>query len=416
MEAAAKPLDGIRVAIVVLGDFGRSPRMVYHALACAAQGAEVAVVATIETALPDVVSADSRISVHALPLCRSLARLRFNIAAASLRAVIQGAALSWLLWLRLRRPHLLIIQTPPAIPVVCIAAIAARLRGARLILDWHNFGWMVLGLKTDSGPVLRLCRWIELTSARGSHAHLCVSEAMSAALWREAPPIRAAAFYDRPAARFSPANRGLPAPAIVAEALRRSSAGRRPLIAIAPGSWTLDEDAGLLMEAVARYEARADAPPLVLVMSGQGPRRGAFEARVSRMALSRCCVRFVWVPFDEYPALLAHADVGVSLHRSASAVDLPMKIADMRGSGLPVIALEYACLRHERRGDAGVHFVSTPAELTDALILRSANGARSGTTVHPDMTWEEEWQRVCLPVLAAQLGRSRVDRHVQDEG
>jgi beta-1,4-mannosyltransferase len=399
-----RALDGVRVAIVVLGDFGRSPRMLYQALACADHGAEVAVLATVETPVPLCISAHPAISVWALPICRSLVRHRFGAIRAALRALIQGAALFWLLAVRIRRPDVFVVQNPPSMPAVAVAAIAARLRRSRLIVDWHNFGWKVLSLKTAHGPILRLSRWVELAAAHGAHAHLCVSEPMSSVLATECEVTGAVAMYDRPAARFTPALRSLPAPAVVQEELDRNSA--RPLIAIAPGSWTLDEDTDVLIDAIARYDAHPEASPLLLLMSGDGPRRAAFESRIQRMRMSRNRIRFVWVPFEDYPALLAHADIGVSLHHSASGVDLPMKMADMRGSGLPVLALSYACLRDELRDDAGVRFFSTAAELEDALIALSRDPARGRPAVQTRVTWEEEWRRTCLPLLRRQIRRN----------
>ena len=98
------------------------------------------------------------------------------------------------------------LQNPPAIPTLLVAWIVARLRCARLVIDWHNFGYTLLGaysrvvLMSDnrwrhrdpltSGhhpgmtygarhPLVRVSRWYERTLGRRADASLCVTRAMS---------------------------------------------------------------------------------------------------------------------------------------------------------------------------------------------------------------------------------------------
>jgi beta-1,4-mannosyltransferase len=166
----------------------------------------------------------------------------------------------------------------------------------------------------------------------------------------------------------------------------------RPALVVSSTSWTADEDFSILLGALRRYEcaarkagalARARAagrgsgatpgpgalPRVLMVVTGKGPLREHYMRQVRRLQEGKAAdegekgkgkgkeeaddmgvegpweyVRCIslWLEAEDYPVLLGSADVGISLHSSSSALDLPMKVVDMFGCGLPVCALDFA--------------------------------------------------------------------------
>lgn len=118
------------------------------------------------------------------------------------------------------------------------------------------------------------------------------------------------------------------------------------LIFVSSTSWTPDENFEILMDAITRSDKqisqfKGEKRNIVLVITGKGPLRKAFEDKLKYLRLRNLKVLTVWLEPEAYPKLLACADLGISLHTSSSGLDLPMKIVDMLGSGLPVCAYSY---------------------------------------------------------------------------
>ena len=144
-------------------------------------------------------------------------------------------------------------------------------------------------------------------------------------------------------------------------------------------------------------------------MTGDGARRAEFERRFAGLPARRVQLRARWLEPEDYPRVVGSADLGLCLHRSSSGLDIPMKVADLFGAGVPVCALDYgACLAERvRHGDNGLLF-STAEQLAERAV-RSVRGVsaddqtfdrlRTGARKSARMTWEEGWTREARPVL-----------------
>lgn len=122
----------------------------------------------------------------------------------------QLLALAWLMLVRLPRPSAILMQNPPAIPAMLLCWLAAKRHSARLIVDWHNYGWSIMALKHNPrGPLVQLAKSHELAWGRAADQGFCVTAAMQHDL-RERWGIKATVLYDRPPCHF----RRTPLPAI----------------------------------------------------------------------------------------------------------------------------------------------------------------------------------------------------------
>jgi beta-1,4-mannosyltransferase len=120
-------------------------------------------------------------------------------------------------------------------------------------------------------------------------------------------------------------------------------------------------------------------------------------------------LRTRWLDPEDYPRIVGTADLGLCLHRSSSGVDIPMKVVDLFGAGVPVCALDYgACLAERvRHSDNGLLF-SNGRQLGDILfdLFEDFPGSaplldrlRAGARRASRPTWEEGWTLEARPVL-----------------
>ncbi len=404
--------------LVVLGALAQSPRARLHAEALTRAGARVETIAFDAPGRP--LASLSWLDTGRLP--RALRAPWIGLRGLALAAGTARALLA------APRPDVILVQSPPALPVLPLAVLAARHHRARLVIDWHNLGFSLLALRLgEHSPLVTAARLAELAAGRRADAHLCVSAAMQAAL--AAQGIDAQVFLDAPPEGIRPLGAEdlhalqarhpgfFGALADGSPPLTALAGGRpqlrddRPALVVCASSFTADERMEWLVAAARILEPAVRAgklPRLLLAATGRGPGRARLE--VLGAGLDRACARLLtgFLPARDYAALLGAADVGVSLHASSSGLDLPMKIADMLAARLPVLALDYGPVLREQLalGEEAIGFRDA-AGLAEALaeVLEGFPRAPRLATMRELVsrrhraTWEDLWTARAAPVI-----------------
>jgi beta-1,4-mannosyltransferase len=393
------------VAVLVLGELGRSPRMQYHCISLASlPDTRVSFIGFDREPCTREVEDNPNIAKVPLSLPFEGWSRRFWLLWAPLKVLFQILQLLWVLLWTIPRPSHVLVQNPPSIPVLLVARLASWLRGAKLVIDWHNFGFTILSHSLgDAHPFVVVSRVYEQMLGRLGDSHFCVTKAMQTWL-EEHWGVRAAVLYDKAPAFFkrtppSEAHalfRKLHSALTSAEDAKRLSEmvpvkgeeetlltrrvgahpewrRDRPALVVSSTSWTPDEDFGILLDGLVEYNSVTKLvprvyPPLLVLVTGRGPQREMYEKRIRALRLERVFIRTLWLDAGDYPVLMGCADLGVSLHVSTSGLDLPMKVVDMHGAGTPACAVGFSCLGElVRHADNGLVFASK-AELKDQLL------------------------------------------------
>lgn len=307
----------------------------------------------------------------------------------------------------------MLVQNPPSIPTLAIATIISFLRNTELVIDWHNFGYSILALKLGpSHPLVKISALYENLFSRLASQHITVTNAM-ARVMNQNYGITAQALHDRPAAIFRPIGTPkrskflsrLPETAQYAADL---SKGTWKLI-VSSTSWTADEDFSLLLAALERYSARATTqvvlPKILAIITGKGPQKEHYLSLIRKMnqekKLLNVVIQTAWLSTEDYATLLGAADLGVSLHTSSSGVDLPMKVVDMFGAGLPVVGWgDFEAWPELVKEDVNGKGFNSSEQLAGQLIDLFGSGEsmlpslKKGALEESKNRWDDEWDRV----------------------
>lgn len=392
------------------------------------------------TALPEDIQANSNIQVHyvepfPLILPRKL-KLLFPFYAGL--KVLWGIAQLFvvLLW-RIPRPMFLLVQVPPSIPVLLVAHVTSIFNGCRLVVDWHNFGYTILAMNLGERHILvRISKVYERIFSKGVYASFCVTDAMRTYL-RDSWGVTATTLHDHPPSHFkrldveethslfkSLESQGLlkgaedwarPNGTLLTQSIGRGVSWRedRPALVVSSTSWTEDEDFSVLLRAIVSLDAHEATPRMLFCITGKGEQRAHYEAEIAKLTLRKTKILTFWVKTEEYCLVLGAANLGVSLHTSSSGLDLPMKVVDMFGCGLPVAARGFSCL-HELVEDGKNGLVFANSDELSNILVKVFKGFPKDTTLldslaegaakkfGPGNKWSDNWRAVALPVFQSQ--------------
>lgn len=425
--------------MLVLGDLGRSPRMTYHALSLARWGYAVNLLG-FRGAKPhkDVLS-NERIKI--VPISEvNLMRVGPRIFQYFSKVVVQAVQLFSVLMKVEASSHLL-LQNPPGLPSIAISWLVCRIRRSQLIIDWHNYGYTIMGLTHgEHHPIVLIAKWYEKVFGQLSDSNFCVTNAMKDDL-QEKWNIKAITLYDKPnaffketslkdqhrlylklsedyppfKARIDPEEREIQKSAFTeldTKTGRVKHCAGRPALLISSTSWTEDEDFSILLKALEDYEQfirdGAKLPSLVCAITGKGPLKDHYAHLIKQMQFKHVQICTPWLEAEDYPVLLGSADLGVCLHKSSSGLDLPMKVVDMFGCCLPVCAINFKCLhelvKHEKNGlvfadsnelAAQLKMIFTGFPSSSSKMIKFRKNLREAK----QLRWEESWDQTVLPLL-----------------
>ncbi|XP_014284928.1 chitobiosyldiphosphodolichol beta-mannosyltransferase [Halyomorpha halys] len=416
------------VCVVGLADIGRSPRLQYHCISLAEEGYHVNVIGYRGAKPKKQMLSNNNITIAYLPPVPEVNKYLPRILAYLFKVIWQSISLFFFLLFK-RRSHFVFVQTPPAIPVFAVAWLYSLLVAATFVIDWHNYAYSLMALTLgERSFIVRASYWFECYFGQKAAYNLCVTNAMRMDLI-ERWAIVSRVLHDRAPSEFRRATLeethnlltrlsqrypllGGAAYSTLFTRLREDGTVEmredRPALLVSSTSWTEDEDFNILFSALIDYDKsdRKDIPPLICAITGRGPLKDYYIGIIQASTWNRVSIITPWLEEADYPTLLGSADLGVSLHMSSSGLDLPMKVVDMFGCGLPVFAHDFKCVGElVRNGENGLVF-SDAVQLSSMLIDWFSGFPKvrhekfeKGIKEFQSVRWHQAWLETALPVF-----------------
>lgn len=399
------------VVLVVLGDLGQSPRMTYHAHSFLKLGYFVNICGYLETQVPYSLY-NPNVSINEIPVIHNTSDWPFAVFAAY-KVTMQLYELFRVLTSVIDdNTKYVVIQNPPCLPLLAVLAFLKLTLAPhiKIIVDWHNLNYTILNLKYNNlkHPFVRFMKAYErILSKHSADLNLTVTEAMKNYLIDDfgLDPQKVVTVYDRPTDIFEPLKDEKEFNQIVANN-PDVFAEIKPTekILVTSTSFTADEDFGVLVEALKLLNGmlvEAKSKETVrMVVTGKGPLKQDFLDSIYEHKWQKVLIKDAWLPIVEYPNVLKASNLGISLHYSSSGLDLPMKIVDLFGSGVPVVSMGYPVISElVKDGTNGLllkdnHSGEELASKIYGVLFddnKLYNKLKAGAMKESKWRWDEEW-------------------------
>lgn len=428
--------DGKRnVCIIVLGDIGRSPRMQYHAKSFSEVNLNVNIVGFRGSSPLTELLEKKNIKFSYISNPPNKPKMIPGSLFYLFKAVYQWIQLFLFLLFVVDKPHYFFLQNPPAIPTLSVVWIVSLLKGSEVVIDWHNYAYTILAmnLKREDHILVRFSKWYEGFFGSLADANICVTKAMKNHLlvkWG----VKASVLYDRPPERFKQTSieekhelflklyhegytcfsEDKGESTIFTSSDNEKVVAKRdsPALIISSTSWTEDEDFSILLNALESYDERKKEsellPDLMCIITGKGPQKEYYKSVIKEKEFKYVQIVTPWLSTDDYPKIIGSGDLGVCLHTSSSGLDLPMKVVDMFGCGLPVCAVNFSCLHELVKHNKNGLVFKTSGELCSQmmeLLTAFPNGCdklisfRANLSSFQEQRWHKNWLEVMSSVV-----------------
>uniref|UniRef100_A0A1I7UML8 Chitobiosyldiphosphodolichol beta-mannosyltransferase n=2 Tax=Caenorhabditis tropicalis TaxID=1561998 RepID=A0A1I7UML8_9PELO len=281
--------------------------------------------------------------------------------------------------------RVILMQNPPALPTMIVCYLFSLIKCAKLTIDWHNYMYSILQNKyelSDDQVSKRTTKKAKETTLSDIHdLYLRLSESESL-LKGKTPGSTILTHSDG------------------------SLLSDRPLVLISSTSWTPDEKFEILLDALVKYNQEEGYPRILMIITGKGPLKEKYLEDIQKKSMKNVAIVTPWLEADDYPKIVASADLGISLHTSTSGLDLPMKVVDMFGARIPVLALKFNCI-HELVEENSNGFLFQNSDELSRQIQDLARGfpqnsvelerLRRNTREMKFESWEVMWKRSAAP-------------------